>query len=80
MFGKVLELFAALRRIINVWPDSASSFHSMKNFISMSDNDLLGLIYAGDEEAFVTLYRRWQQAVYRFALQMSGSNALAENI
>ena len=35
---------------------------------------------AGDEEAFTTLYRRRQGGVYRFALQMSGSEALAEDV
>ena len=35
---------------------------------------------AGDEEALATLYRRRQGSVYRFALQMSGSPALAEDV
>ncbi|MCU1263760.1 MAG: polymerase, sigma-24 subunit, subfamily [Acidobacteria bacterium] len=34
----------------------------------------------GDEEAFVTLYRRRQGGIYRFALQMSGSPALSEDV
>jgi RNA polymerase sigma-70 factor (ECF subfamily) len=37
-------------------------------------------IEAGDEEAFATLYRRRQGAVYRFALQMCGSPATAEEV
>src|SRR6201995_3857510 len=45
-----------------------------------SDADLLRLILAGDEEAFTALYRRRQGGVYRFALQMSGSEALAEDV
>jgi RNA polymerase sigma-70 factor (ECF subfamily) len=49
----------------------------LKNF---SDDELLRLTMAGDEEAFVTLYRRRQVAVYRFALQMSGSAAIAEDV
>jgi RNA polymerase sigma-70 factor (ECF subfamily) len=32
----------------------------------------------GEEEAFLALYRRWQAAMYRFALQMSGDRQLAE--
>lgn len=52
----------------------------MKNLSSLSDSDLLGLMSAGDEEAFVTLYRKRQQSVYRFALQMSGSEGLAEDV
>jgi RNA polymerase sigma-70 factor (ECF subfamily) len=35
---------------------------------------------AGDEAAFVTLYRRWQASIYRFALRMSGSESLAEDV
>lgn len=35
---------------------------------------------SGDEEAFATLYRRLQGGIYRFALQMSGSAALSEDV
>ena len=35
---------------------------------------------AGDEAAFTALYRRRQAGVYRFALQMSGSEAVAEDV
>jgi len=35
---------------------------------------------AGDEESLAILYRRRQGSVYRFALQMSGSPALAEDV
>jgi RNA polymerase sigma-70 factor, ECF subfamily len=45
-----------------------------------SDDQLLRLMMAGDEDAFTTLYRRRQAGVYRFALQMSGSEALAEDV
>jgi RNA polymerase sigma-70 factor (ECF subfamily) len=45
-----------------------------------SDEDLLSRIAVGDEDAFLVLYRRRQGAVYRFALQMSGSQALAEDV
>jgi RNA polymerase sigma-70 factor (ECF subfamily) len=44
------------------------------------DGDLLKSMLAGDAEAFATLYRRRQGAVYRFALQMSGSSSLAEDV
>jgi RNA polymerase sigma-70 factor (ECF subfamily) len=47
---------------------------------SPSDAELLRLMLAGDEEAFAALYRRRQGGVYRFALQMSGSAALAEDV
>jgi RNA polymerase sigma-70 factor, ECF subfamily len=35
---------------------------------------------SGDREAFAALYRRRQAGVYRFALQMSGSEAPAEDV
>ena len=46
----------------------------------LSDNELLRLMLAGDEEALALLYRRRQATVYRFALQMSGSKSIAEDV
>ena len=46
----------------------------------LSDNDLLRLMLAGDEEALAQLYQRRQASVYRFALQMSGSKPIAEDV
>ncbi|MEP7336228.1 MAG: RNA polymerase sigma factor [Acidobacteriota bacterium] len=45
-----------------------------------SDEELLGLLRAGDESAFVALYRRRQGGIYRFALRMSGSESIAEDV
>ena len=45
-----------------------------------SDEDLLLRMAGGDEESFVTLYRRRQASVYRFAFQMSGSSTVAEDV
>ena len=45
-----------------------------------SDNELLQAMRSGDEEAFAELYQRRQPGIYRFALQMCGSQALAEDI
>ncbi len=45
-----------------------------------SDGDLLKGMKAGDEACFLALYRRHQAAVYRFALHMTGSLALAEEV
>src|SRR5260370_15612120 len=44
------------------------------------DHDLLKRALGGDEASFTTLYRRRQGSVYRFALQMSGSPSLAEEV
>lgn len=46
----------------------------------ISDGDLLARLLDGDEEAFICLYRRRQTGVYRFALQMCGSEAVAEDV
>lgn len=45
-----------------------------------SDLDLLNQMISGDEHAFTVLYRRRQGGVYRFALQMSGSSGIAEDV
>jgi len=37
-------------------------------------------MFNGEEEAFAAIYRRWQGGIYRFALQMSGSEAVAEDV
>jgi RNA polymerase sigma-70 factor, ECF subfamily len=47
---------------------------------SLSDDELLTLLRAGDEGAFLTLYHRRQGGIYRFALRMSGSEAVAEDV
>ena len=50
------------------------------NEANASDGELLERMVGGDREAFAALYRRRQAGVYRFALQMSGSEALAEDV
>src|SRR5881392_2179093 len=45
-----------------------------------TDDDLLFRIHSGDEQAFLTLYRRRQSALFRFALHMSGSQPVAEDV
>ncbi|MGA3205345.1 MAG: RNA polymerase sigma factor [Bryobacteraceae bacterium] len=45
-----------------------------------TDQELLLKMFSGDEDAFTTLYRRRQGPVYRFALQMTGSAAIAEDV
>src|SRR5882757_5115622 len=44
------------------------------------DDVLLRRAAKGDEDAFTTLYRRHQAAIYRFALRMSGNAWAAEEI
>ncbi len=45
-----------------------------------TDDELLDRIRSGDEPAFVSLYRRRQGAIYRFALHLCGSAVAAEDI
>src|ERR1700681_195196 len=45
-----------------------------------SDQTLLERALEGAEDAFTPLYRRRQGAIYRFALQMTGSTAVAEDV
>lgn len=52
----------------------------MKESANLADAELLRLAGKGAEDAFSTLYERHQAAVYRFALQMSGSSTIAEEV
>jgi RNA polymerase sigma-70 factor (ECF subfamily) len=52
----------------------------MRNIPKASDDELLHWASAGDEEAFLTLYRRRQGGIYRFALHMSGNATIAEEV
>ena len=45
-----------------------------------TDDELLLRMQSGDEEAFVSLYRRRQAGLFRFALHMSGSLPVAEDV
>ena len=52
----------------------------MTNSTAPSEGELLQRMVAGDDQAFAMVYRRHQGAVYRFALLMSGSAAIAEDV
>ncbi len=52
----------------------------MMTVLKPTDNELLAAMLSGDEEAFAALYRRRQAGIYRFALQMSGSATLSEDV
>ena len=45
-----------------------------------TDDELLRRMRSGDEQAFVDLYRRRQGAIYRFAMNITGSASVAEDI
>jgi RNA polymerase sigma-70 factor, ECF subfamily len=46
----------------------------------LNDHQLLRLGRSGDEKAFLALYHRRGQSVFRFALHMSGSREVAEEV
>jgi RNA polymerase sigma-70 factor (ECF subfamily) len=46
----------------------------------LTDEQLLTQALAGDEDAFAALYRRRQGPIFRFALHMSGSHQMAEEV
>ncbi|HKP47162.1 MAG TPA: RNA polymerase sigma factor, partial [Pyrinomonadaceae bacterium] len=52
----------------------------MNQYDNQSDTELLQAMLAGDEDALGHLYRRRHDGVYRFALHMSGSPAVAEDV
>jgi RNA polymerase sigma-70 factor (ECF subfamily) len=52
----------------------------MRALENSSDNELLRLVQAGDEDAFALVYHRCHGGIYRFVLQMCGSPALAEDV
>jgi len=52
----------------------------MTRLVTPSDDELLRLMVAGDDQAFTMVYRRHQGQIYRFALLMSGSDAIAEDV
>jgi RNA polymerase sigma-70 factor (ECF subfamily) len=47
---------------------------------TLSEPQLLRLAVSGDEVAFAALYERFKSNVYRFALHMTGSSPLADDI
>ena len=48
----------------------------MTKDIEISDDGLVARMVAGDEDAFVLLYRHHQGAIFRFALHMCGNRRL----
>jgi RNA polymerase sigma-70 factor (ECF subfamily) len=52
----------------------------MAEAIELTDDGLVRRMIAGDEDAFLLLYRRRHPSIYRFALHMSGSTAIAEDV
>lgn len=66
----------------NIWSraEREPSADNADGPVTAGDDELLRAARAGDEQAFVALYRRWQGPIYRFALHMGGSESLAEDV
>ena len=75
-----LELSSESRELTLVEREQIVHSAPMTDPIQTSDYDLLRRMQDGDEGAFLQLYRRRQGAVYRFALHMSGSRQVAEDV
>ncbi len=52
----------------------------MELLTDLTDEQLLAQALAGDEDAFTALYHRRQGPIFRFALHMSGSTPIAEEV
>lgn len=48
--------------------------------VARTDQELLTATLAGDEGAFLEVYRRYQERVYRFAYRMTGSPEAAHDV
>src|SRR2546425_2311340 len=59
---------------------SADHLRQRVSAMILSDAELLRLMLAGDEDAFSAVYQRHQGSIYRFALLMSGSTNVAEEV
>jgi len=77
-----MELSAALHGIpiADATKSAVECERGMTDFSAVTDDNLLEQMAAGSEEAFLALYERRQGAVYRFALHMSGSASVAEDV
>jgi RNA polymerase sigma-70 factor (ECF subfamily) len=57
-----------------------TSARTMRDGLYLDDPELLAQALQGRQQQFTQLYQRRQGGVYRFALQMSGCAALAEDV
>ena len=79
LLRNILEVLSRAGRITHVRGELKVE-PTMTEPMTPSDAELLRLIVARDDQAFTTLYRRHQRAIYRFALLMSGSATIAEDV
>src|SRR5437899_1342874 len=76
---KISWNFFVCRLNYSCQPEDDAELQTMTDPQTLGDEELLRLTRAGDEAAFTLLYRRHQGPVYRFALQMSGNESIADD-
>ena len=75
-----MELTRPLSVILSGLQVVRNAVSSMPLTDTLSEPELLRLAVSGDEDAFAALYERLKSNVYRFALHMTGSASLAEDV
>ena len=74
-----MELSAGLIAITNDGAPHGVEMEPMAAIPGADDGELIARMRSGDEAAFTEIYRRHNLMIYRLALQISGSRALARS-
>jgi RNA polymerase sigma-70 factor (ECF subfamily) len=75
-----LELSAGRIAITNDGAPHGVEMEPMAAIPGADDGELVARMRSGDEAAFTEIYRRHNVMIYRLAIQMSGSRALADEV
>ena len=75
-----MELSAGLSAITNDGAPHGVEMEPMAAIPGADDGELVARMRSGDEAAFTEIYRRHNAMIYRLAIQMSGSRAVADEV
>lgn len=75
-----MELSAGLFAITNDGAPHGVEMEPMAAIPGADDGELVARMRSGDEAAFTEIYRRHNAMIYRLAIQMSGSRAIADEV
>lgn len=75
-----MELSAALIAITDDGAPHGVEMEPMAAIPGADDGELVARMQSGDEAAFTEIYRRHSGMIYRLAIQMSGSRAVADEV
>ena len=78
--GMILEPFRRAEAIPNIKEFWCLPEMDVNNSSLEGDRELVQLMIAGEERGFVSLYRKYQPSVYRFSVQISGAQHVAEEV